>query len=131
MRVFGLGSGRIHRVDSAYYEEIAGRLRGLLIRLSDRLSAQDLRAVTEYTDANELGIALEVMADVLSAYELSIAPDEPSDMLALHTECRWVARSPRRSAAVHIESRRTLAHRQIPHGLDGEGTASPASRTPS
>lgn len=65
------------------YEEIAGVLRGLGIRFADRLSTVDLRTVDEYIDANELGLALEHLADQLCEYDLPVSPDERADMLAL------------------------------------------------
>jgi hypothetical protein len=70
-------------VDRAYYEEIAGLLHGLLIRLDDRLPGKDVTLIAELIDANELGLALEQMADVLSEDERSLTTDERADMLAL------------------------------------------------
>lgn len=70
-------------VDRAYYDEIAGLLRGLLIRLDDRLPGKDVTLIAEFIDANELGLALEQMADVLSEDEQPLSPDERADMLAL------------------------------------------------
>jgi hypothetical protein len=82
-------------VDIAYYEEIAGLLRGLLIRLSDRLSDKDLLLIAEFIDANELGLALEQMAEVLSEDAHPLGPDERSDMLALVERMRMDGRVPR------------------------------------
>jgi len=70
----------VHR---AYYEEIAGLLHGLLVRLDDRLPGNDITLIAEFIDANELGLALEQLADVLSEDELPLARDERADMLAL------------------------------------------------
>ncbi|WP_405065342.1 hypothetical protein OG558_25785 [Kribbella sp. NBC_01510] len=56
-------------MDRAYYEEIAGLMHGLQIRLDDRLPGKDVTLIAEFIDANELGIALEQMADVLSEDE--------------------------------------------------------------
>lgn len=70
-------------MDAAYYEEIAGIVRGLTIRLSDRLSEQDLIVITEYLDVNELGLALEQIADVLCEDEQPVTADERADMLTL------------------------------------------------
>lgn len=67
----------------AYYEGIAGRLRGLLIRLADRISSEDVTLIAEFVDANELGLALEQLADVLSEYERPLTEDERADMVAL------------------------------------------------
>ena len=70
-------------MDASYYQEISGRLHGLLIRLSDRIPARDQQLITEFIDANELGLALEQMADVLSEEERTLLPDERGDILAL------------------------------------------------
>jgi hypothetical protein len=70
-------------VDRAYYEEIAGQLHGLLIRLDDRLPGKDVTLIAEFIDANELGLALEQMADVLSEDEQPLNADERADMLVL------------------------------------------------
>jgi hypothetical protein len=71
------------RMESAYYEEIAGRLHGLLIRLDDRLPGTDVTLIAEFIDANELGLALEQMADLLSENGKPLSTDERDDMLAL------------------------------------------------
>ena len=42
-------------MDRAYYEEIAGPLYGLLIRLDDRLSGKDVALIAEVIEANERG----------------------------------------------------------------------------
>jgi hypothetical protein len=70
-------------VDAAYYEEITGVVRGLTIRLSDRLCEKDLILITEFLEANELGLALEQIADVLCEDEQPVTADERADMLAL------------------------------------------------
>jgi len=70
-------------MDRVYYEEIAGVLHGLLIRLEDRLPRDQVTLVAEFVDANELGLALEQMADVLSEDEQPLSADERTDMLAL------------------------------------------------
>ncbi|MER7604916.1 MafI family immunity protein [Nocardioides sp. NPDC127503] len=50
------------------YEGLTGVLRSLGIRFADRLSTADLRIADEYIDANELGLALEHLADQLCEY---------------------------------------------------------------
>lgn len=70
-------------VDRSYYEEIAGEMHGLLIRLDDRLPGKQITLMAEFIDANELGLALEQMADVLSEDEQPLGADERADMLAL------------------------------------------------
>jgi hypothetical protein len=70
-------------VDRAYYEEVAGILHGLLIRLDDRLPGKDVTLIAEFIDTNELGLAREQIGDVLSEDEKPLAADERADMLAL------------------------------------------------
>lgn len=70
-------------MDRAYYEEIAGDLHGLLVRLGDRLPGEDITLIVEFIDANELGLALEQMADVLSEDQEPLTPDERADILRL------------------------------------------------
>ncbi|MFC6007465.1 MafI family immunity protein [Angustibacter luteus] len=70
-------------MDRACYEEIAGILHGLLIRLDDRLPGKDITLIAEFIDANELGLALEQLADVLSEDEKPLSPEERANILAL------------------------------------------------
>ncbi len=65
------------------YEEIAGVLRGLLVRLDDRLPDMDVTLIDEFIDVNERGLALEQLADVLSEDEQPLTAEERADMLAL------------------------------------------------
>lgn len=82
-------------MDRGDYEEIAGQLHGLLIRLDDRLPGKDVTLLAEFIDANELGLALEQMADVLSEDERPLSDDERADMLALVDRMRMGDRVPR------------------------------------
>lgn len=70
-------------MDRAHYGQIAGLLHGLLIRLADRLLGKDITLFAEFIGANELGLALEQMADVLSEEERPLTEDERADMVAL------------------------------------------------
>lgn len=70
-------------VDRAYYEETAALLHGLLIRLDDRLPGKDVTLIAEFIDANELGVALEQLADVLREDEQPLSAVERADMLSL------------------------------------------------
>lgn len=82
-------------MDRTYYEEIAGILHGLLIRLDDRIPGKDIKLIAEFIDANELGLALEQMADVLSEDMCPLAADERAEMLALADRMRMGDRVPR------------------------------------
>jgi hypothetical protein len=70
-------------VDAAYYEQLAGELRGLRIRLGDLLAPTDADLISEFIDHNELGLALEQIADLLSEDSTPIHVAERSDMLSL------------------------------------------------
>jgi hypothetical protein len=79
-------------VNQPEFDEISGVLRGLVIRLSDRTTAQAAALVNEFIDAEELGLALEWLADDLSEHQEPVATDERSDMLALVRRMRMGAR---------------------------------------
>jgi hypothetical protein len=81
-------------MDRVDYEEIAGKLRVLLIVLSDRLPEKDLRLIGEFIDANELVLALEQIADVLSEDEHPLSSGERTDMLTLVDGMRMGQRVP-------------------------------------
>ena len=70
-------------MDAAYYEDLAGRLYGLVIRLGDRLPADDARWLHHVTEAGEYGLALEDMAGMLARGKIAITGAEREDMLAL------------------------------------------------
>jgi hypothetical protein len=89
-----MGSGSIVLVDATYYEDIAGRLRGLLIRLCDRLLDNEQVVIMELIDANELGLALEYIADALCEDEQPLSADERADMLSLVTRMQMDDRVP-------------------------------------
>lgn len=47
------------------YDDIRGRLRGVLFTVAPHLPSSTYGFVTEELDANELGVALETLVDVL------------------------------------------------------------------
>jgi len=73
-----------HRaLDAAYYEDLAGRLYGLLIGLEDRLDRQDARQLHHFIEVGEYGLALEEIAAALGHARVPVTDQERSDMLAL------------------------------------------------
>ncbi len=73
-----------HRaVDAACYEDLAGRLYGLLIGIEDRLDRQDARQLHHFIEVGEYGLALEEIAGALAQAKTPITDQERSDMLAL------------------------------------------------
>ena len=53
------------RFDAAYYEDIRGRVRGVLIAVSAAFAPEQLGLVEELIDANEAGVALEMLIEML------------------------------------------------------------------
>jgi hypothetical protein len=53
-------------MDAAYLEELAGRLYGLLISLDDRIGPEQARLLHHFIEADEYGLALEEIADMLA-----------------------------------------------------------------
>lgn len=83
----------IGAVDRASHEEVTGVLRGLVVRLDDRLPCKDVALIVEFIDAGELGLSLEQMADVLSKDELPLMAPERADMLALVNRMQMYGRT--------------------------------------
>ena len=70
-------------MDNAYYEDLAGRLYGLVIRLSDRMPADSAGWVHHVTEVGEYELALEDLAAILAHGKTPITDQERADMLAL------------------------------------------------
>jgi hypothetical protein len=70
-------------VDAAYYEDLAGRLCGLLIGLADRLGRQDAREFHHFIEVGEYGLALEEIAGALAQAKAPVTDRERSDILGL------------------------------------------------
>jgi hypothetical protein len=50
----------------SYYEELRGRVQALLIEVADQLPAFTVDLVTELIDANEPGVAVETISEMLA-----------------------------------------------------------------
>ena len=70
-------------MDAAYYEDLAGRLYGLVIRLGGRLTADEAGWVHHVTEVGEYGLALEDLAAILAHDKSAITDEERADMVAL------------------------------------------------
>jgi hypothetical protein len=73
------------RMDTAYSEELAGRLYGLLIGLGDRIGPEQAGLLHHVIDVGEYGLALEDIAGTLAQDAIAITGQERGDMLALAT----------------------------------------------
>ena len=70
-------------MDAAYYEDLAGRLYGLLISLEDRLGREQAQEFHHYIEVGEYGLALEEIAGELAQHATAITGQERGDMLGL------------------------------------------------
>jgi hypothetical protein len=73
-------------VDAAYYDDLAGRLYGLVIQLSDRLPAHQVQWLHHVTDVGEYGLALNDMAGMLGHGQIAISDQERDDILGLASQ---------------------------------------------
>jgi hypothetical protein len=73
-------------MDFAEHADLTGRLRGLVILLGERLSADQARFADELVDASEFGVALETLADWLSEEETPIPDDVRHDFETLSSK---------------------------------------------
>ncbi len=61
--------------DASRYEDIRGRVRGLLITVADQLPAVTAGLVDELLDANEQGVAVEMLSEILVQSTARISPE--------------------------------------------------------
>ena len=69
--------------DPAYFEDLAGRLYGLVISFSDRLPADQAQWLHHVVDVGEYGLALEDLAAMLTYDKIAISDQERGDIAAL------------------------------------------------
>jgi hypothetical protein len=77
----------------------------MLVELDDRLTAEQLRFGHELLDQNELGVALEMMADLLSEEGTAITDGERTRMLGLASEMEMGDRVERTLALCPTDNR--------------------------
>lgn len=70
-------------MDPAYYEDLAGRLYGLLIGLEGRLGGEQAPLLHHFIEVGEYGLALEEIAGALAQDKIAITDQERGDMPAL------------------------------------------------
>ena len=70
-------------MDAAYYEELAGRLYGLLIGLDDRIGRDQASLLHHFIEVGEYGLALEDIAGTLAQDAIAVTDQERLDMMAL------------------------------------------------
>jgi hypothetical protein len=76
------------RMDAAYYDELAGRLYGLLIGLDVRIGSEEAQLLHHFIEVGEYGLALEEIAGTLAQDTIAITGQERGDMLALAAQMK-------------------------------------------
>ena len=84
----------------AHFEELQGRLRGLLSMVAPHLPAVTVQLVAEMIDANECGVALETVSEMLGESRSAIS----ADVLAIVSELTTALHLP----GVNVERLRPL-----------------------
>jgi hypothetical protein len=69
--------------DSAYFEDLAGRLYGLVISFFDRLPADQAQWLHHVVDVGEYRLALADLAAMLTYDKIAISDQERGDIRAL------------------------------------------------
>jgi hypothetical protein len=68
---------------TAYYEDLAGRLYGLLIMLEDRLGGEQSQLLYHFIEVGEYRLVLKDIAGALAQDKTAVTGQEPGDTLAL------------------------------------------------
>jgi hypothetical protein len=82
-------------VDPGFYEDLAGRLYGLLIGLEGRLNCDDASIIHRFSDARHYGLALEEIARTVAHRSIGITDQERAGVLALADQVDALARANR------------------------------------
>jgi hypothetical protein len=82
-------------VDPGFYEDLAGRLYGLLIGLEDRLNSDDAAIIHQFTGARHYGLALEEIARIVAHRTIAVTGRERAGMLALAGQVDALAQADR------------------------------------
>jgi len=77
--------------DAFHYEDLRGRVRGVLITVSEAFPARQVGVVEELIDANEPGVALEMLVGMLVEARVSIAESTIEQIEGLVKEMRLSA----------------------------------------
>lgn len=67
----------------SYYDDIRGRLHGVLIATCSCLREWAVKAVSDYLDYNELGLALENLTEALAASSVPVSSETVEALCSL------------------------------------------------
>lgn len=65
---------------ASWHEEMRGRAFALLVSVDDRLPQNTAQLAHELIDANEYGVAVEIMRDVLAERQAPLTADEEREL---------------------------------------------------
>ncbi len=71
--------------DASYYEDLRGRVRGVLIAIADAFPTQEVGLIDDLIDANESGVAIEMIVGMLSEARVRVARTVLDQLMALVT----------------------------------------------
>ena len=77
--------------DSAYYEDLAGRLYGLVIAFSDRLPADQAQWLHHVIEVGEYGLSLEDLAAMLVYDKIAATDQERGDIKPWPGRWEWIS----------------------------------------
>jgi hypothetical protein len=73
-------------VPNAWHEEMRGRALAFLVTVDDRLPHDTAALAHDMIDANEYGIAVEIMRDILREQQASLTVAERGDLDGMLTD---------------------------------------------
>jgi hypothetical protein len=85
--------------DASYYEQLQGRLRGLLIAVENRLRPDQVSLLDELIEANECGVALHMLRDLLAEAKAPISAAERDHIAQLAATMKLPPGEPQRMSS--------------------------------
>ncbi len=115
-------------MDPGFYEDLAGRLYGLLIGLEGRLNCDDASIIHQFNDARHYGLALEEIARALAHQMTGITGQERARHAGPGRPGRPAG--PRRADAAEGRSRAGRRQGSAGSGMTPVTRRGPAARRP-
>jgi hypothetical protein len=97
-------------MDPGFYEDLAGRLNGLLIGLQDRLNCDDASITRQFTGTRQDGLALEEITRTVAHRTISVTDTGRAGIVALAGLAGLLAR------ARQMPLKGDLVREQLAHG---------------
>jgi hypothetical protein len=75
-------------VDQSHYDDLRGKLHGLVVGLGSVLTASEASAVTDFLGVGEYGLALMTLADIIVEEGKQIPAEEYESIMELARQMR-------------------------------------------